>query len=67
MPIFVDGQQVKIPVERLIAEGKYIIEQEGIPTSKIFDLKAFAASVAVAKYDQAHREWIDAHQGVEPE
>jgi hypothetical protein len=62
MAIFVDGQQVNIPLEQLIAEGEELMRQENIPPSKLFDMKLFAASVAVAKYDQAHQEWVEAEK-----
>jgi hypothetical protein len=62
MAIFVNGEAVKIPYEQLIEEGKRIMAEENIPPSKIFDPDAYAASVAVARYDQAHREWVEAQQ-----
>jgi hypothetical protein len=66
MPIFIDGKHVKIPLERLIAEGEDIIAQEGIQPSKLFDLEIFAASIAVARYDKANREWVKAQKELNP-
>jgi hypothetical protein len=62
MAIFVNGKAVKIPDEQLIEEGKRIMEEENIPPSKMFDPDGYAASIAVARYDQAHREWVEAQQ-----
>jgi hypothetical protein len=55
MPIFINGEAVNIPLGRLIAEGKEIIEREQTPTSKLFDAELSAASLAVSRYDEAHR------------
>jgi hypothetical protein len=59
MAIFINGEEVKIPLDRLIAEGREIIEREGLRPSKTFDENAWAASVAVARYDEAHRRWVE--------
>jgi hypothetical protein len=59
MAIFINGDEVKIPLNQLIAEGREIIEREGLQPSKTFDESAWAASVAVARYDEAHRRWVE--------
>jgi hypothetical protein len=59
MPIFINGEVANIPLAQLITEGKEIIERENIPLSKSFDQELWAASVAVSRYDEAHREWVE--------
>jgi hypothetical protein len=61
MPIYISGEIANISLAQLVAEGKVIIERENIPPSK-FDLDLWAASVAVSRYDQAHREWLEANE-----
>jgi hypothetical protein len=62
MPIYINGEEARIPLAQLIAEGKEIVEREQIPPSKFFDPDLSAASLAVSRYDQAHREWLDANE-----
>src|SRR5262245_28281808 len=62
MPIFIDGEEAFIPHARLIAEGREIMRRENIPPSKYFDPDLSAASVAVSRYDEAHRVWIEASE-----
>jgi hypothetical protein len=63
MPIYINGEEAQIPLEQLIAEGREIAEREQILPSKLFDSDLWAASLAVGRYDQAHREWIEANDG----
>jgi hypothetical protein len=64
MAIFINGEEVKIPLDQLIAEGKEIIERENILPSNLFSPEMHAASVAVARYDDAHRRWAEANTQV---
>jgi len=61
MSLYINGEVGSISLAQLVAEGKEIIERENIPPSK-FDLDLWAASVAVSRYDQAHREWLEANE-----
>jgi hypothetical protein len=63
MPLYINGEVANISLAQLVAEGKEIIEREIIPPSKYFDLDLWAASVAVARYDEAHRVWLEANEG----
>lgn len=65
MAIFINGEEVKIPLDQLIAEGKEIIKRENIPPAKLFNEEMHAASVAVARYDEAHRRWVEANKDKE--
>jgi hypothetical protein len=38
------------------------MRRENIPPSKYFDPDLSAASVAVSRYDEAHRVWIEANE-----
>jgi hypothetical protein len=58
--VFINGERVRIALDRLIAEGKEIIEREGIPPSKLFNEEMHAASVALSRYDEAHRRQAEA-------
>ena len=62
MPIFINGEVANIPLAQLVAEGKEIIERENIPPSTRFDLDPWAGSVAVSRYDEAHRVWLEANE-----
>ena len=62
MPIFINGEVAKISFVQLIAEGKEIVERENIPASKFFDPDLSAASLAVSRYDEAHRAWLEANE-----
>jgi hypothetical protein len=62
MPLYINGEVAHVPLTQLIAEGKEIIEREQIPPSKYFDPNLGAASVAVSRYDEAHREWLEANE-----
>lgn len=62
MPIFINGELAKLSLAQLIAEGKEIVEREGIPPSKFFDPDLWAASLAVLRYDEAHRAWLEANE-----
>jgi hypothetical protein len=72
MAIFVNGEQVKIPLEQLIAEGKEIIEREGMeyPDQKNTLVRfpvnrdMWAATIAVSRYDEAHRRWVEASKDI---
>jgi len=61
MPLYINWEVATISLAQLVAEGKEIIERENIPPSK-FDPDLWAASVAVSRYDQAHREWLKANE-----
>jgi hypothetical protein len=61
MPIYINGEVAHISLAQLVAEGKEIIERENIPPSK-FDPDLWAASVAVSRYDKAHKEWLEANE-----
>jgi hypothetical protein len=61
MPIFINGQLSNIPLAQLVAHGKEIIERENIPPTK-FDPDLWAASIAVSRYDEAHRRWLEANE-----
>lgn len=67
MPIFINGEEVKIPLEQLIREGKEIIEREGLFPSSRFSEEMHAASIAVARYDEAHRQWVAGNKQKEGE
>jgi len=62
MPLYINGEVATISLAQLVAEGKQITEREDIPPSKYFDPDLWAASVAVSRYDQAHREWLEANE-----
>jgi hypothetical protein len=55
-------EATKISLAHLITEGKEIAERENIPASKFFDPELSAASVAVSRYDEAHRDWLEANE-----
>lgn len=61
MPIYINGEIASISLAQLVAEGKEIIERENIPPTK-FAPDLWAASVAVSRYDLAHREWLKANE-----
>lgn len=48
--IFINGEEVKIPLD---------------PPAKLFNEEMHAASVAVARYDEAHRRWVEANKDKE--
>jgi hypothetical protein len=62
MPIFINGEVTRIPLAQLVAEGKEIIERENLPPANFAGPDLWAAAVAVGRYDQAHREWIEANE-----
>jgi hypothetical protein len=62
MPIYINGKEAHIPLAQLIVEGKEIIERENLPPAKFGDPDLWAAAVAVGRYDQAHREWLEANE-----
>ncbi len=59
MPIFINGVETKIPLEQLIREGMEIIKREGLFPSNRFSEEMHAACIAVARYDEAHRRWVE--------
>lgn len=67
MAIYINGEETKIPLDQLIAEGKEIIERESLPPPKTkgFEPDLWAASVAVTRYDEAHRQWVEAEKNKE--
>lgn len=65
MAIFINGEETKIPLDQLIAEGREVIKREGLPLSEIFNEEMWAASVAVARYDEAHRRWVEGNKDKE--
>jgi hypothetical protein len=62
MPIYINGEIANISLAQLVAEGKKIIERENIPPSKYVDADLWAASVAVSRYDKAHKEWLETNE-----
>jgi hypothetical protein len=62
MPIFINGEVTKISLAQLIAEGEEIVERENIPASKLFNPDLSAASLAVSRYDEAHRARLEANE-----
>jgi hypothetical protein len=61
MPLYIKGEVATISLAQLVAEGKEIIERENLPPSK-FDPDLWAATVAVSRYDEAHRVWLEANE-----
>jgi hypothetical protein len=62
MPLYINGEIANISLAQLVAEGKELIERENIPPSKYFDLDLWAASIAVSRYDEAHRRGLEANE-----
>jgi hypothetical protein len=62
MPILINGEEARIPLAQLVAEGREIMGRENNPPSKYFDPDLSAASVAVSRYDEAHRAWLEANE-----
>jgi len=58
VPVFVNGERVRVPLDQLIAEGREIIERENLPPSSL-DPDMWAATVALGRRDQTHREWAE--------
>jgi hypothetical protein len=65
MAIFINGAETKIPLEQLIREGKEIIKSEGLFPSSRFSEEMHAASIAVTRYDEAHRRWVEENKDKE--
>jgi len=65
MAIFINGEEVKIPLDQLIAEGREIIKRENIPPSILFNEEMHAASIAVTRYAEAHRRWVEENKNKE--
>jgi hypothetical protein len=59
---YINGEIANISLAQLVAEGKEIIARDKIPQSSTFDPDLWAASVAASRYDQAHREWLEANE-----
>ena len=56
--VFINGERVRIPMARLIAEGREVVEREVLqPKTAGFDPDLWAATVALGRYDAAHMEW----------
>jgi len=63
MPIYINGEVVHIPLAQLIAEGKEIADREGLqPKTQGVNLNLWAASIAVSRYNEAHRQWLEANK-----
>jgi hypothetical protein len=63
MPIYINGEVAHIPLAQLIAEGKEIAEREGLqPKTQGVNLDLWAGSIAVTRYDEAHRRWLEANE-----
>lgn len=63
MPIYINGEVAHIPLAQLIAEGKEIVEREGLqPKTQGVNLDLWAGSIAVTRYDEAHRRWLEANE-----
>lgn len=61
MPIFIQGEQVNIPLDQLIAKGRELIASGYPPAAPSFSEDANAAATALHWYDQQHREWLEAN------
>jgi hypothetical protein len=61
MPLYINGEVANISLAQLVAKGKEIIERENLPPPK-FDPDLWAATVAVSRYDEAHRVWLEANE-----
>jgi hypothetical protein len=63
MLIYINGEVAHIPLAQLIAEGKEIAEREGLqPKTQGVNLDLWAGSIAVTRYDEAHRRWLEANE-----
>lgn len=62
MPIFINGKEARIPLAQLITEGREIVERENIPPSQYFSADLWAAAIAVARYDEEHRRWLEENE-----
>jgi hypothetical protein len=63
MPIYINGEVVHFQLAQLIAEGKEIAAREGLrPHIQGVNLDLWAASIAVSRYDDAHRQWVEANE-----
>ncbi|HEU0175228.1 MAG TPA: hypothetical protein VFV58_13285 [Blastocatellia bacterium] len=61
VPHYIDGKLVRIPLDRLIAEGREIVARENLrPKTKGFDPDMWAAAVALERYDSKRREVVRA-------
>lgn len=55
--VCIDGMVVPMPLSQLIAEGLEIVEREGLePNTPNIDRELWAASVALGRYNEAHRQ-----------
>jgi hypothetical protein len=62
--MFIGGEEVRVPLGRLIAEGKEIIEREDLqPKTLGLDPDMWAASVALERYDEGRILKIGAFAG----
>src|SRR5215831_4267724 len=57
--VLIDGERVRVPLERLIAEGEAVLERGEAEPSKLFNADMWAASVALARHDEDHRQWLE--------
>jgi hypothetical protein len=63
MPIYINGEVAHIPLAQLIAEGREIANREGLqPKTQGVNLDLWIASIAVSRYDEAHRRWLEANE-----
>jgi hypothetical protein len=63
MPIYINGEVAHIPLAQLIAEGKEIVEREGLqPKTQGVNPDLWAGSIAVTRYDEEHRRWLEANE-----
>jgi hypothetical protein len=61
VPVFIEGARFAIPLDRLIAEGREIVQRENLrPKTEGVDPDLWAATVALGRYDEAHRQWAEA-------
>lgn len=57
--VFINGERVRVPMQRLINEGREIIERDGLaPMTANLDQDLWAASVALRRYSEAHMEGV---------
>lgn len=62
--VFIGREEVRVPLDRLIAEGKEIIEREDLqPKTLGLDPDMWAASVALGRYDEGRILRIGAFAG----
>jgi len=64
--IFIEGQEIKIPLEQLIAQGRELIGSGYPQTTNSFNQDMNEAATAVHWYDEQHRRWVAARRSDQP-